>query len=1258
MTSLFEVPISSVMSLTAENSVSVLRAVLRGECGYARLNPSALTLSSRITVADGGVDALVDASAVESVPVDCIFGSGLTGFQIKSGASFKPWTRSSIRAELINSEGRIFPEVADLVRNDGTYVVVCTGHDLTPEQRRKSKSEILGALNGASVPAKDCQVEVLGASQVVDFVERYPGARSLLADDLIEDFWTVSEWANDAHMSNRFAPSPEQSEVIDRVRAELRGEAKHIRVLGEPGLGKTRAVLEAVSAPDLSPSVLYLQHGSEFGKSRLFKTIIRKGRDKPLILVIDELPEREMVEVWPHLKSRCGALKLISLDHGRDETRDDEIVRMTAPNLTDSTIREILVNQVGESNGLDRWVEICGGSPRVAQAVAENLIANPGDVLRPPATVSLWPRYLHGYGARNDDAARQMDCVAQHLALFSRFGYEPPVASEAGYISGLINSVDPTIGWARFQEIVEGLRARRVLQGSRTLFFVPKALHIHLWKQFWSSYGRRFDFNNVFEAMPESLHSWFMSMFKYADGTAAEHVVHDILKHDGVLAEKANIQSPKGAKFISILAEAHPVAVLRFLEGAFESWVDAELLAFSEARQNIVWALEKIAVWRGLTVRVVALLSRFATNENSDYSNNSSGTLVALFRIGPEMAVTEASPQERLPALVRLLSSQADQEKLLGLKAVDAALESRGGGFRIVGAEYQGLRERASLWRPETYGEWRQAKLLYFEALVSETATWPSHMREQAASALLEAVQNVVLVQPCTELAFTVLDALCKDESLPPRELNRFFMHWRQHEVGERESEIVKRIARVERAYLGSSLEVKFRRYVIDVDWAEWDEDFREKLGRKRYRSKALVAALASRVARSRQNFERVLPLFPANAYPPAMHFFGESLAVKDDAHAYLDELVDQAADTRHEACLSGYLAHLSEAHPALHQRIILDCIGRQDRAGLGVAIALRFKYDDVLFEGCLRALELGWVPPTAFEALSFGQALKSLPLPRVEALFRLISAHDDIDSKFLLIELLDDLQFNDEAPFSSGFVFACVRDVMPVLSDRDTMRGFYWKRVCEKLIEWKPDIALPLLDQLLHAMGNEYRLSYDYYVRPLADEIVRVDPERSWGLVCEHFESSLPEWRHDLISWLKGGLPDFDSDHASGVIAEIPVPLITRWIDVDIETRATLVAHAAPNTFEEQYGGELTRELLNRYGSIRGVRNGISANFFSGGFTGRRSVHLRGKRDRFRTWLSRDLGSAVSQWIEEEIEDLDQGIEREEINEERDRFD
>lgn len=491
MINFLETPISSITELTSESAVAVIRAILRCECRYAKQNPIALTISSRITVADGGIDAEINIPVDATVPVDCIFKTGVTGIQIKSGNAFKPWTISGIRRELLDSQGRLHREVERLLQRQGRYTLICTGHDLTPQQRNDAQQHITELLMKTGAEGYADKVEVLGASQLAAFAERYPGTASLLSHDPIQEGWVLEEWQTDAHMSNPFDPSPEQDQLICRIRDSLQGDRKHIRLLGEPGLGKTRIVLEAVKDENIAPSVLYIQHGSQFGQTKLFRQLLKNGYDKPLVLVIDELPESELSDIWRHLKTRCGSVKVISLDHGRDQTHDDEIDRVEVPRLGDETIKKIIARRIGDSRELDRWVAICEGSPRVAQAVADNLQANPGDLLNPPATIPIWKRFLHGYGSLQQGASREVDCVTQHLALFSRFGYEAPVGNEAEYIADLISKVDPTIGWARFQEIIQILRSRRVLQGSRTLFFVPKALHIYLWKQFWERYVNR-----------------------------------------------------------------------------------------------------------------------------------------------------------------------------------------------------------------------------------------------------------------------------------------------------------------------------------------------------------------------------------------------------------------------------------------------------------------------------------------------------------------------------------------------------------------------------------------------------------------------------------------------------------------------------------------------------------------------------------------------------------------------------------------------
>lgn len=1257
MSQLIRVPASTVVSLTAERAVELMTGILKAESNYAKLNPAVVTISSRLAVADGGIDAEIDVPPDAQIPADCFFAAGLTGIQLKSGTSFRPWTNGSIRGELVNSKGTLFPEVARLIERRGRYVVVCTGHDLTPQQRNDACEQIVTVLESLGVADYRNLVDVLGASQLSNFAERYPGIAAQLTYDSIQEAWVLDEWDRDAHMTSSFKPAPTQTELIDLIRAGIEGDAKHIRVLGEPGLGKTRMVLEALRAPHIAPSVLYLCHGSKFGQTALFRQLLRAGWTKPLVLVLDDLSESEMSDVWRHMKTRCGAMKLVTLDHGRDESHDDEILRLHAPRLPDETIRSILADRVGESQGLDRWVTICEGSPRVAHAVAENLHANPTDLLRPPATVPLWSRFLHGYGTQEDAASRQVDCVAHHLALFSRFGFEDPVSDEATYVAQLIHKVDPTIGWARFQEIVQSLRARRVLQGSRTLFFVPKALHIFLWKQFWRRYGRGFDFVATFESMPPSLHAWFLNKFRFAGGKDTAFVVDEILKPDGVFSTRDMLTSSTGSRFLSTLAEANPSAVLRLLESTIGNWPDADLAEFKSDRQNIVWALEKIAVWPLLTVRALSLLARLAVNENADFSNNSTGTLVSLFRIGPEAAATEASPEQRLPAMLALLRGRTDAERLLGLKILDSVLDTHGRGFRTVGPEYQGLQERAKLWIPATYGDWWQAYLLYFQTLINETSTWPASLRPQICSALLKAVEHQIRTPPCTELALQVLEKLASDSAMVPSQLNKFFWHWREYREDEQYRGVAVRIRRLARRYARQDLTSRFQRYVLDVDWLEWDEEYRDRRDRPASHAKALVAALAQRVAANPHRLTEISHLLTSSNHGPALWHFGEQLAASDVEHALLPSLTGIARSSGHGTCLHGYLTGVKAQSMEQFELWVLEMLNNSDTASLGAEMTLRSAYSEKTFNGCLSALDAKWIEPASFGALQFGMALDSVPTEQAERLFRLIRQRETPEALLLLIGLMSSISPERPMPCGPDFAFDVARHAIPFLRHPGQSLGFNWKRVCSRLVKSNAEFAAPLLDAILTASGEEYRLSYDDDIEALSNELISIDAEGAWQVTAKHFEAALPKWRSDVYDWLKGGIRSFGERVQRGPIADLPESSILGWIESDPDGRAALIAHAALPTLDDEGGGRLTRQLLTRYGHIDGVRSGISASFNSGSWVGPMSRHLKHQRDILRRWLAAGFDFQITQWIETEIERLDQEIQREEINEERDRF-
>lgn len=1257
MNNLLDVPIPSVTSLTAQNAVSIIRDILRSERSYAKLNPSALTISSRLTTADGGIDAQIDFPSNYIVPIDCIFHSGLTGFQIKSGATFKPWTKSAVRGELLNHNGELCSEVERLLRADGRYTLICTGHDLTPEQRNNSINMIAEVLSCVGFEGRKEFIDVLGASQIAEFAERYPGTASLLASDPIHEALIVAEWKNDAHMSNDFEASPEQSELIDNIRKFILGNKKHIRILGEPGLGKTRIVLEAVKDENIAPYTLYIEHGEQFGQTRLFRQILKSGRDKPLVLVIDELSESNLMDIWRHLKQRCGNLKIITLDHGKDKCHDEDIERLNAPLLSDEEIKQLLIRRLGDSRDIDRWVSICEGSPRVALAVSDNLLANPDDILKPPSTVHLWSRFLHGYGNRSEEFSRQVSCVAQHLALFNRFGYEHPIENEGKFIADMIYKVDPTIGQAIFQEIVKNLRDRKVLQGSKTLFFVPKALHIYLWKQFWENYGQFFNYDKTIDAIPKTLHAWFMDMFKYADDKASNDVVNNILRPDGFYSQHSAITSENGASFLSILAEANPKGVLKLLETTVGTWSDQVLKEMHGGRQRTVWTLGKIAVWPNLIIRSIRILARLAINENAENSNNATGTLIGLFHIGPEAASTEASPEEKLPALLMILRSSNEIECKLGLKILDAALQSRSSSLRIVGPEFQGLKQRANLWEPETYGQWRRALLLYFQTLVAETQNWPPSLRPDVCQSLLNAVEQQITIPECTELAFKVLEELISDANMPPTPLNSFFWHWQEYKSNDENAHISKRLRKIEQNHTKRNITNRFQRYVLDSDWLEWNEEFRERHNKPKKRIKDLVTALAHRIAKCPESFIEIQQLPPQWESRPAHWHFGEKLGFYDTDRILLNPLIEQALTTKYSLFIRAYLTSVNASDPSLYHSTVINFFNLKDTAWLGATIVLTTDYNDDMFVRCLASLEKGWLDPRQFAILRSGKTLQTILFKRLKHLLHILNKHGTKESRILIIEFLDIIPFNETSPFSRDFAFHIIVHTLPDKESPNESHGHHWENVCSKLLNLDIRFAQPLLDILLASITKNYSLSYNSHIQQVADNIVRTIPTDAWSVVKDHLENQLHDTNSGILSWLKNDFNLFSENHNRGAITFFPAQLVLSWIEADPENRAPLIAQAAPPSLDDTLGGQLLRPILCLYGTIDGVKSAIKNSFHSGSWTGKTSNYFKGKRDMLRQWLSAGYDPEVIKWIEEEIDYFDNIIQTEEINEEREGF-
>jgi len=178
-------------------------------------------------------------------------------------------------------------------------------------------------------------IDVLGQGQVIGQLSLFPSLCLVFQNKSDWAFLTVEEWKTRADMVQPLQLSEEQEDTIKTVRDELRGtKYRHIRLIGEPGLGKTRLALEAVSAEDLAPQVLYVPHAEDFQRSQLFNEILRKDSYENVVLVVDECSERERASIWNSFRERKN-IHLLTIDHGPEQSRDEAMMVLDLPRLPD-----------------------------------------------------------------------------------------------------------------------------------------------------------------------------------------------------------------------------------------------------------------------------------------------------------------------------------------------------------------------------------------------------------------------------------------------------------------------------------------------------------------------------------------------------------------------------------------------------------------------------------------------------------------------------------------------------------------------------------------------------------------------------------------------------------------------------------------------------------------------------------------------------------------------------------------------------------
>jgi hypothetical protein len=706
-------------------------------------------------------------------------------------------------------------------------------------------------------------------------------------------------------------------------------------------------------------------------------------------------------------------------------------------------------------------------------------------------------------------------------------------------------------------------------------------------------------------------------------------------------------------KLLNHLAEATPEPTLQFFERTIGQWKGDRLKAQSKGRQDLVWALEKLAVWRTLFTRAAALLLRLAEFEIGSNSNNATGVFVGLFAIAGHGS-SEAGPNDRIVALEAALRAPSIKQRAIGLKAAASALRIYN-GIRIVGPEHQGLRPTASLWMAGSWDEVHDAFGSVWSLLERVAEAWEKAERTKANDVLIQAARGLVQLEPLAGMVLGTLERLASDEATDQGNLVQFCTHGLRYMGKALPATTIERIRKLDAAVTGATFRSKLRRFAIFSDSDEdWDES-----GKRTEERQLKLEAIAEEAKANNDEFGAVLPELIATKNPAA-DSFGWYLGKSDETNHNLNRIKRAqivAGPLAPTMFFGGYLRGIFAREPAARDRIVAELLADKYLVTRTGDLVWNSGLDNSVIDQMMAEFDRGRLPLEQLRVFGHHADLDSLDRTRINSLLTRLVKTAGADSARLAIEVaacyFRRKQGARPIPKGLGFRILARGELFKDLHGQ--MDGYYWKEVAEHYIKAYPESGVKIFSALFRKLADP-AVMVDFSNSPYYEvicAIIKLNPSRCWGIICPFLDASHSRIAGDIRFWLGNGSSLAPSDIDRPIIL-FPEAEVMAWVAAAPEQRLEIIGDIVPKTISRSGAGKLTRDMLVAYGDHEPFRRRLRNTFYFGMRVGLESNHYRQQRDTARKWLFGETDPNVISWVESYIEILSKGIERAEIEEER----
>lgn len=1260
MPRLIDVTHEQIEMLTDKQLTMLLRMLLHLEAAAYNIPLSAVNVSLKINVPDGGEDGRIEweggPDSTDFIPQRLVL------FQCKA-TDMNP---SDCKKEVCKrNSNELKPRVEEVLDRGGSYILFYN-KDCNTELQVSRINAIRTALKDAGKDYyNSADIKIYDANKIASWTNKYIPAIIAVHDwtgrALPIGFQTWRMW--EGYQDNRFKYVQDETLKghIKQLRNCLREPRQVARIVGLSGLGKTRLAFETFRPPDspqddllqqsLSDQVIYVDaaaHGE--GLVSAIKQL-RVQKLKGIIIVdncdleLHKLLQKEVI----HSESQ---LSLLTLDYNPEEKCTD-IPQIILKQVSDEIIKELVKQAYPALSEADvgRIVEFAQGFPQMAVLLAEARLNDETNIGSLNDSL-LVKKLIWGNKPENQDAYK----VISACSIFKQLGYDEDVTCQRQFVAKKICKMEDEAFYGYAQDFIKrGILDRR----HRFIRVVPRPLAITLAAEWWSKCPPERAKEIIMAEMPGGMAEALcdqMAMLHFSP--EAQKVAGELCGEQAPFGQAEVLNSKKGSRLFRSLVEVNPHATVKALEKVFGDWSREQLLQVGPGRRNLIWALEKLCFWEETFPTAAKLMLSFASAENETWGNNATNQFLQLFHI--YLSGTQAPPILRLQIIDYALSADDIETKKLGVKALGHALKT---DFfsRTGGVECQGSRAAMEDWVPRSKKEiidyWKECldRLTPIACANDEISTIA---REQFVDSIRGLLQNgrIDEIDTCLktiveargnfwpEAYKSIQDAIKFEKSRIPEEKQKKLYEWLELLRPQSVSEKLRLIVSIP-----SWSHVKDEAGKL-IDLAEKEAiDFAKECAN----SLTDLFENLDIVFRGEQRKGFVFGYTIAEHLENHQKFIEESLSV-------LAKLDSQEANP---IVLSGFLAALKSKKPELVKEV-LEKVANDDVLYVhAVNLTRTIKPDMEDLSRLVKLVKQGKMNCEYLRSLSYGRVLSHIS---TEDFISFVESIVSIEPQaaFIAMELLFMYCYEDEFKFNKCKELLRKILLMPgllTIKKQYPMDMYYWEKVAKKLlVTGKSDegLAKHIANEIVKACSDD-RISYDSnnHVKAIISILFKAYSNIAWPIIGEALLTG--EWLLKLnMEYLLSPRHELE-EHSSGIISLLPEQYLIDWCKNNKEKGPNVLARIATILIKDQERWvfhPIAKFLLDTYGEREDVLTDIYMNMRPSSWSGSIIPYYKRQIEALKTVLDHSMPN-VRDWARKAIEYLENEIQRENKIEEEEDF-